>query len=233
MELKDHNKENTPFCPSENAEEIFALLREDGLKEASHEATLTRTTNIYNLLVDVNKPIRVHVQVKLAREKDTMLPHRVQLAEEVQTIVREELETKFESQEEQDSLMLCVRIVLVSDGSSSGQRYTSSVGTAKLTIAYCLQSVGGEVAMANQLYATEDCAHADLESYWEYSSALVRSMARRLAADIAEKVTAGILEYKSHKQENEDLMTSIKVKLANEENLEPDEYTFAAERRML
>jgi hypothetical protein len=233
MQPKDHSKENTPFRPSEHAEEIFALLQEDGLKEESHYATLTRTTNIDNLLLqDVNKRIRVHVDIKLAREKDKTLPHRVHLAEEVQTIVREELETKFDA-EEKDALMLCVRVVLVSDGSSSGRRYTSSVGTAKLTLAYCLQSGGGEVAMANQLYATEDCTHADLESYWEYSSALVRTMARRLAGNIAEEVTAGIHDYKSHKQENEELVAKIKVKLAKEENLEPDEYTFAAERHIL
>jgi hypothetical protein len=55
----------------------------------------------------------------------------------------------------------------------------------------------------------------------------------RLVADIAEEVTSGILEYRSHKQENEELMTKIKIKLANKENLEPDEYAFVAERRML
>jgi hypothetical protein len=68
--------------------------------------------NLDKLLLHVHKPIRVHVHVKLEREKDKMLPHCVQLAKKVQAIVHEELETKFDSQEEQDSLMLCVRIVL-------------------------------------------------------------------------------------------------------------------------
>lgn len=242
MQSEAHNKEDTttttPFCPSEYAEEIFALLQEDGLKgEKSHNATVTRTTSMDKLSNDTNKPIGVHVDVKLAREKDRMLSHRVQLAEEVRSIVQEELQTKFDgnTNEQDNSLMLCVRVVLVSDGSSSGRRFTSGVGTAKLTLAYCLQTggTGGEVAMANQLYAIEDCTHADLESYWEYSSALVRSMARKLAEDIAVEVTTGINEYKSHKQENEELMAKIKVKLANEENLDSDEYALAAEKHLL
>ena len=236
MQSEVHNKRDTPFCPSEYAEEIFALLQEDGLKGESHNVTVTRTTNMDKLLSNTtNEPIGVHVDVKLAREKDRMLSHRVQLAEEVRTIVQEELQTKLDGNEN-DSLILCVRVVLVSDGSSSGgRRFTSGVGTAKLTLAYCLQSggSGGEVAMANQLYATKDCTHADIESYWEYSSALVRSMARKLAEDIAVEVMTGINEYKSHKQENEERMAIIKVKLANEENLDSDEYALAAEKHIL
>jgi hypothetical protein len=45
-------------------------------------------------------------------KKDKMLPHCIQLAKEVQVIVHEELEMKFNSQEEQDSLMLCICIIL-------------------------------------------------------------------------------------------------------------------------
>jgi hypothetical protein len=180
--------------------------------------------------------IGVHVDLGIARDKDQSLPHRVKLAKEVREIVENELQTQLKTSNDQDSslLLLCVRIVLLSDGSSLGRRFTAGPGEAKLTLAYCLQSrSSGQVGMANQLYATENCSSADLDSYWEYSSAVVRSMARKLAKNIAEEVTTGIADWKLHQKENEERLEKIKVKLAREENLQPDEYAFAAEKHIL
>jgi len=232
------------FCPSEYAEEIFALLQEDGLKAQNHARTTMRTTNMDVLfrdgalmMLESTNTIGVHVDVGIARDKDQSLPHRVKLAEEVREIVENELQTKLNSKNQQEKpspLLLSVRVVLLSDGSSLGRRFTAGPGEAKLTLAYCLQSrSSGQVGMANQLYATEDCSSADLDSYWEYSSAVVRSMARKLANNIADEVTTGIADWMSHRKENEERLEKIKVKLANEENLQPDEYAFAAENHIL
>jgi len=226
-------------APSEYAEEVFALLAQDGLKAQNHAPTTMRTTDMAVLFRDdittTTTTMGVYVDVGIARDKDQSLPHRVQLAEEVRVIVENELQTKLnDSKKQQSPLLLCVRIVLLSDGSSLGRRFTADRGQAKLTLAYCLQSCwSGKVGMANQLYATEDCSTADLDNYWEYSSAVVRSMARTLASEIAEEVTDGITDWKAHHKENEERLEKIKVKLAGEENLSPDEYAFAAENHIL
>jgi hypothetical protein len=229
------------LCPSEAAEAVFARLKEDGLKDQNHAPAVDRVTNLDHLDWEgvVHKNVGVRVDIQIARDKDQTLPHRVQLTQQVRDILEEEFLTipwiRKNSTTTTPLLLLCVRIVLLSDGSSKGaRRYTTHTGTAKLTLAYCLQSVkSGRVGFANQLYEKEDCTSADLDTYWEYSSAIVRSMARKMAKEIGNEVANRLDEITDHKAESDKQIAAIEVKLANEENLEPEEYNLASEKHLL
>ena len=248
--------------PSEFAEEVFALLKEDGIKATNHAPLLERTgvnmdlmfhhsanqKSLLSLLLSQDKTavkIGVYVDIKVARDKDQKLPHRVQLSEQVRDIVQEELQSKFgdsnSSGSQEPKLLLCVRLVLLSDGSSSGRRYTSAHGKAKLTLAYALQDVStGQVGLANQLFMESQddndgstTVAVDLDNYWEYSSAVVRSMARQLAKDIGQEVSNELEAWKLQYKANQERLELIQAKLAQEEFLEPDEYAFASQQHVL
>ena len=222
--------------PSKHTEEIFALLVDDGIKNQNHNVVLERAGICLDHIDEKQDTdiIGIFVDIHVAREKDLKLPHRAQLCEEVRDIVETEMQTLFPSKPEAatPSMLLCVRVVLLSDGSSAGP-HREDHGRAKLTLAYCLQDISsGKVGMANQLYATEDCSQVT-DNYWEYSSAVVRSLARRLSHDIADEVTAGIQEWKSQAGATKERLNQIQVKLANEEFLDTEEYIFAAEHHAL
>lgn len=127
------------------------------------------------------KDMSVQVSMDVRREKDMQLPHRKKLAEEVQETVKAELESVFRGEKENSDATVVVRILLVSDGSSKGSRWKTGLGKAKLTLAFFLVSdKTGVVATGKQLYLTADCtpaASSELD-HWEYTSAMVRSLAR-------------------------------------------------------
>lgn len=127
------------------------------------------------------KDMSVQVSMDGVREKDMELPHRKKLAEEVQETVKAELESVFRGEKENSDATVVVRILLVSDGSSKGSRWKTGLGKAKLTLAFFLVSdKTGVVATGKQLYLTADCtpaASSELD-HWEYTSAMVRSLAR-------------------------------------------------------
>ena len=127
------------------------------------------------------KDMSVQVSMDGVREKDMELPHRKKLAEEVQETVKAELESVFRGEKENSDATVAVRILLVSDGSSKGSRWKTGLGKAKLTLAFFLVSdKTGVVATGKQLYLTADCtpaASSELD-HWEYTSAMVRSLAR-------------------------------------------------------
>ena len=127
-------------------------------------------------------PKDMSVQVSMdVRQKDMTFAHRKKLAEEVQETVKAELESVFRGEKENSDATVVVRIFLVSDGSSKGSRWKTGLGKAKLTLAFFLVSdKTGVVATGKQLYLTADCtpaASSELD-HWEYTSAMVRSLAR-------------------------------------------------------
>ena len=129
------------------------------------------------------KDMAVQVIMDIQREKDTQLPHRKKLAEEVQETVKNELESVFRGGKETSDATLIVYILLLSDGSSKGSRWLTGVGRAKLTVAWLLVAdQTGQVATGKQLYLTADCSPIASSEYeldhWEYTSAIVRSLAR-------------------------------------------------------
>lgn len=207
MNTKIHIEQDTdhvqqPFRPSPEVNATFELLEEEGLKE-SHQGTQNNMDSLGEPEQVFPKDIGVYVDVSLEREKDRELPDRVKLAKDVQDTVADELKAIFQGSVTDNGTLLFVRVLLLSDGSSLGHRWMAEkgVGEAKLTLAYCLQSSSGEIAMANQLYATEDCAEGSKDvSFREYSAALVRSMARNLAGDIAEEVFNAIMRWKLDKK---------------------------------
>ena len=125
------------------------------------------------------KDMSVQVGIMDVREKDMQLPHRKKLAEEVQETVTTELESVFRGSKENSDATVVVRVLLVSDGASKGSRWKTGLGKAKLTLAWFLVSDTGVVATGKQLYLTADCTPAaSSEMDWEYTSAMVRSLAR-------------------------------------------------------
>mmetsp|Transcript_2512 Transcript_2512/g.3672 ORF Transcript_2512/g.3672 Transcript_2512/m.3672 type:complete len:254 (+) Transcript_2512:705-1466(+) len=231
------------FKPSEDAKDVFEILKASGLKKNKKAENLVVDIFDHTKLFPAN--IGLCVEANLARKKDRSLPHRVKLAGDVQETILTELQTAFPGGLRSGTLdkkdndfegVICVEVLLVSDGSSLGRRFSAKngVGTAKLTVAYCLQSAkSGKVAAANQLHVREDCAPGkDDISYWEYCSAVVRSMARKVAGDIAEEVTSDMVSWKMQKKEHEKLRNAVEIKLGNEDNLDDDEYRFAVENHM-
>mmetsp|Transcript_35795 Transcript_35795/g.73196 ORF Transcript_35795/g.73196 Transcript_35795/m.73196 type:complete len:216 (-) Transcript_35795:162-809(-) len=204
-----HTACESPFQLSSGANEIFLKLQADGLKNCK-KSSQTNMDVLGNHKRVFPKNMGVFVDVSLAREKDSSLADRAKLAEEVQRNVLSELQEIFRGDEPHEGsqldgeVVLCVRIVLVSDGTSSGHRWMAEhgVGKAKLTLVYCLQSARtGEIAMANQLYACEDCEAGSKDiCFREYSAAVVRTLARNLAGDIAEEVTNEIIHWKISKR---------------------------------
>lgn len=129
------------------------------------------------------KDMAVQVIMDIQREKDMQLPHRKKLAEEVQETVKNEMESVFRGGKETSDATLIVYILLLSDGSSKGSRWLTGVGRAKLTVAWLLVAdQTGQVATGKQLYLTADCSPIASSEYeldhWEYTSAIVRSLAR-------------------------------------------------------
>ena len=200
IEVKAGNVKQASFRPSPDVNAVFQLLEEEGLK-GSHKGEQKNMKVLGDYQQVFPKDICVYVDVNLEREKDRELPDRVKLAKEVQETVADELTIVFKG-DTNDGTVLCVRVLLLSDGSSLGHRWMAEhgVGEAKLTLAYCLQSSSGEVAMANQLYAKEDCTPGSKDvCFREYTAAVLRTMARNLAGDIAEEVTNEIMHWKLSK----------------------------------
>jgi len=197
------NVKTASFRPSPVVNATFQLLEEEGLK-GSHKGEQNNMDALGEYEQVFPKDISVYVDVNLEREKDRELPDRVKLSKEVQETVTNELKTIFQGNTDDGKTTLCVRVLLLSDGSSLGHRWMAEKGTgkAKLTLAYCLQATGGDVAMANQLYATEDCAPGSKDElcFREYTAAIIRTMARNLAGDIAEEVSNAILQWKLSKK---------------------------------
>ena len=187
------------FRPSMETEEMFQALQGDGLKSNKKPdiADLSEHDRV------PPKEVAVYVDVRLEREKDRNLPHRVMLANQVRDTILTELQSTFHGGKKDhlspDDLVLCVRVLLVSDGSSKGRRWTAAhgVGSAKLTLAYCLQSnVTGKVTAAHQLYATENCAPGASDvCFREYSEAVLRTMARSMADEIKNEVGNEITQW--------------------------------------
>jgi len=231
--------DGNPVSENDPVEEMFSLLQQDaGLKPTSPDVALR------NMLEDAlgfepsnPKVGTVQVDIQLAREKDQKLPHRVELAKQVRDTVQEKM---MEHTTKDGSLRLRVRVLLVSDGTSvASRRFTSGVGTAKLTLVYCLQQQQqqqqeeGRVALANMVHETETCQALDLDNYWESSSAVVRSLARKAAQKIISQVTFHLVQWKAHCKENHERLEKIEAKLAREDHLSADEYAFALEKHIL
>ena len=220
------------------AEEMFALLLADlGLKPSHSEDTVRdMLENVLGYDDDTTKKHphigQVQVDVQLERERDQKLPHRVVLAQEVRATAEETLLPHIDPD---GSLQLLVRVLLVSDGASvASRRFTSGVGTAKVTIAYCVvDNSSGAVVLANTVYQTAACEGLDLQNYWESSSAVVRSLARQAAQHIVAQITFHLLQWETHRRENRERLERIEVKLAQEEELDADEYAFAAQKHLL
>lgn len=216
-------------------EEMFALLQEEsGIKpKNSDDVRHNRLDKLLDSDASNPKIGCVRVDVQLVRERDKKLPHRVELANQVSSLVSKRLlEHTFPG----GKLQLFVRVLLVSDGSSSAsRRFTSGVGDAKVTLAYCLltDEATEEVALAATVYHTKDCRSFDLDNYWELSSAAVRSLADTAARHIISQITFHLQQWKAHFQENQELLKKIETKLAEEAYLEAEEYTFAAAKHIL
>ena len=230
MEMK-----RDPVAEEKIVGEMFSVLvQESGLKPTDAELFLhNRLEKVFEGRTDSPMIGRVFVDVDLAREKDKKLQHRVALAKQVQDVVNEELSYHLSPE---GTLDLFARVLLVSDGSSgASRRFTTGVGTAKVTLAYCLldRDAGQEVALASTVYHSKSCQGLDLDNYWELSSALVRSLASSAAQHIISQITFHLQQWKSHFKENHDLLEKIEAKLAQEENLNEDEYAFAARHNLL
>ena len=224
-----------PVSTEDNVEEVvFSLLQEEeGLKPTkSSEVTIrNKLEEALGFEPRILKIGQAFVDVRLGREKDQKLPHRVELAKQVRDTVEEKLK---EHITRDGSLRLHVRVLLVSDGASvASRRFTSGVGTAKVSLAYCLLTKEQKVALANLVYQTETCQSLDLDNYWESSSAVVRSLARSATQKIIAQITLHLVQWKNHCKENHKRLEMIEAKLAREENLDADEYAFAAEKHIL
>mmetsp|Transcript_11778 Transcript_11778/g.16303 ORF Transcript_11778/g.16303 Transcript_11778/m.16303 type:complete len:244 (-) Transcript_11778:510-1241(-) len=194
------------YEPSQETLEMYQTLRssDDGLKcSKKAETTLSCNMDVLNDHHGVSpSSITLFSEVKLEREKDKGLPYRVELAEEARVTNEEELKQTFKG-EKQGDVVLCVRILLASDGASSGRRYTATkgVGNAKLTVSYSLQSAKtGEVALAHQFYASQDCSPGAKDAdFHEYARVLVRTLSRDIAKEIVDEVETELKTWNSYK----------------------------------
>lgn len=229
------NQSDPVSAVKEYVEEVFSLLQEEsGFKPVSEDAVLhNRLENLMDPQVCNPRIGAVHVDVELAREKDQKLPHRVELANQVRDVVEEKLLGQVTPG---GRLSLYVRVLLVSDGTSgASRRFNSGVGSAKVTLAYCLLDNGNsqQVALANAVYHTKDCQGLDLDNYWELSSAVVRSLADQASQHIISQITFHLHQWKTHCKENQERLEKIEAKLAQEDNLDAAEYAFASEKNIL